>query len=104
MQPALSLRDRRTPALCLLDALSVAGYEPRQAAQLHIIVADRSFDDRQTLGNKHYLMAALAARELYARGVDSFTSTESNTVYKHPLNFKKKPPRGGHARPNYARC
>ena len=93
VQPTTKLSSDDVPVLCILDALTAAGYEGKKAAMVHDN-SHKFFDCRGLSRRRWYLKAVLAFDDLLKRGTESFRSSGSETCFRLLLKSPSGVPPG----------
>ena len=88
---AWTLDHPKMPTLCLLDALRKAGFKPANQLVEHSSSASKVFDGRKRVSRGNYFRCVVASEGLFAAGVPSFKSNQSNAFYAYLMRFKKLP-------------
>jgi hypothetical protein len=79
--PTMSLKAKDVPILCLVDALTEAGYAAVRHTTFHRPNGPLEYDERNIVNRRYYLQCVLASLDLWRGGAEPFDSVQCQTFY-----------------------
>lgn len=89
LAPRMALSDSGAPVLALCDELRSQGFDEVRGKVTHEPGGSKHFDCRGLPSKRTYLQCVLESPQLFAAGVESFTSGHSGMYYKVLLKTKR---------------